>query len=271
MLADAFAAEFYKFLRNHSTLFWGFCAAPLGVLLFNLALDTYLKSRVHLPLTIDTGRQIVTALGLAGSSFLQIFFAAGAAAIFAGEYHWETWRLLTPRNSRSNLLAAKFLVYALACVGSLTALALAAILQSVYGAALGSTLILPGANFLSQAAWVFFISLLELLVLGTVAALVAVASRAMIGALLTAMFFSFAQSIAMAVIHPWDAPLKDFLYLPSMCAYLIRAWATGQEVAPGVLADPAKILPALAILAAWIVMVGGAALARFQYQDLSRE
>src|SRR5581483_12138693 len=119
MLADAFAAELYKLLRNRSTWFWGFCAAPLGVLLFNLALDTYIKEHMHVLPGLDMGRQIVTALGLAGSSFVQIFFAAGAAAIFAGEYRWESWRLLTPRNSRVNLMAAKFLVYMLFCVFSL--------------------------------------------------------------------------------------------------------------------------------------------------------
>ena len=195
----------------------------------------------------------------------------GAAALFAGEYRWETWRLLTPRNSRRNLLAAKFLVYGLGCAASLAALALAGLLQSFYAAMLGSAITAPAAGFASAAALTFLTSLAELLVLGAVAALAAVVSRAMIAALLAAVVFSFAQAIAMALLHPWQAPIKDFVFLPSMCAYLLRAWAAGQEMAPGIGADPAKVLPAAAILAAWIAVAGGVALALFQAQDLPRE
>ena len=136
MLADAVAAEFYKFLRNRSTLLWGFVFVPLATLLFDLALDTYLKLHTRFPPNLNLGQQVVSALALGGSSFLQIFFVTGAAGIFASEYRWETWRLLTPRNSRINLLEAKFIVYAAAAAASLAALGLVAILQTFYAALL---------------------------------------------------------------------------------------------------------------------------------------
>lgn len=272
MLFDAIASEAYKFLHNTSALFWGFFCVPLVVLAFHLCLETYLHLHFALPLPVDPGHEILGALALGGSSFIQIFFVAGAAAIFAGEYRWETWRLVTPRNSRFNLLAAKYAVYGMACAASLAALAIGAGLSSLYAALLRGMPLLPlPVLFAPQALGVFLVTWAELLVLGAFTALVAVATRAITGALLAGIFFSFAQGIGMAVVHPWEAPLKDFALFPDMSAYLLRAWVSGQEMAPGVFADPAKIVPAACFLAAWILVGGGAAAAFFQYQDLPRE
>jgi ABC-2 type transport system permease protein len=281
VLPDAIAAEVYKFLRDRRALFWGFAAVPLGVLLFNLMLETYLALRspgVTLRLSsgaggkIDLGSQILHGLGDGGSSFFQIFYIAGAAALFAGEYRWETWRQLVPRNSRVNLMAAKFAVYAMASGASLAALGVAAALYALYSAVLtGTAPAAFGAAFPLQVAGVFLASWAELLVVGAFTALVAVASRATTGAILAGIFFSFGQGIGMALVHPWEAPLGDFAWLPSMSAYLIRAWASGQEIAPGVFADPAKVLAAILFLLIWMLVLAAAIAALFQAQDLARE
>src|ERR1700712_5670748 len=100
MISDAIAAETYKFWRNRSALFWGFCFVPLAVLLFNLGLQTWLKlhnsgvmqaimvSAGH-RMSVNWGSQILHSLSLSGSSFAQIFYAVGAASLFASEYRWE--------------------------------------------------------------------------------------------------------------------------------------------------------------------------------------
>jgi ABC-2 type transport system permease protein len=280
MLGDAIAAETYKFMRNRSTLFWGFCAVPLGLLLYNLGLDTYLKvhgsglnplSALAMLLRVDLGRQVLRALDLSSSSFIKIFFAVGAAGLFGNEYRWETWRLLTPRNSRANLLIAKAIVYLLACAASLVALALVAVACGFYNAVLngGSLIIEPG--FAITALSIFLINWTELAVLGLFVALVAVASRVTTGALMAGVIFAFAQGIAISIIPMWDAPLRDFGFLPALCAELLRSWVSGAQIAPGVTADPAKVLPAALFLGAWIVLLGAAALVRFQRQDLPRE
>ena len=245
------------------------------MLLFNLMLETYLglhNSGIGRAGEVSLGPQNLHGIGLAGSSFAQIFFVAGAAAIFAGEYRWETWRLLTPRNSRINLLAAKFAVYALACAASLAGLGLGALLQTLYGAMLnGMTIAMPPAAFGGQLLGLFLATWAELLVVGVFTAAIAVAGRAMTGALLAGIFFSFAQGIAMAIVHPWEAPLRYFAMLPAMCAYLLRAWASGQQIALGVFADPALLLPASGFLLLWIAAGGAVAAALFQTQDLPRE
>jgi ABC-2 type transport system permease protein len=252
-------------------------------MLFNLTLETYLAMHMSgvgaaIRLSagfagkIELGPQIIHGLGLSGSFLFQIFYIAGASALFAGEYRWETWRLLVPRNSRLNLLLAKFAIYAMACAASILGLGAVGALDTLYNSLL--TGIAPAglsAGFAVQAMGVFLASWAELLVIGAFTALIALASRAMMAALLAGIFFVVAQNIGMGLAHPWEAPLRYFAYLPSMSAYLLRAWASGQEVAPGVLADPARLLPATLFLLAWIAGLTGLAAALFQRQDLSRE
>jgi len=283
MISDAIAAEAYKFWRNRSAVFWGFCFVPLAVLLFNLGLQTWLKlhhsgamqaiivSAGHRT-SVNLGPQILRSLSLSGSSFAQIFYAVGAASFFASEYRWETWRLITPRNSRFNLWSAKFVVYAAACAASLIVLAIVGILHTLYGAVLtGGSLTTPDLDIWSSAVITFLSSWAELLILGAFVGLVAAVSRAMIGALLAGIVFSFAQTVAMAFVHPWEAPLRDFAILPSMSAYIVRAWAAGQPIAPDVYVNTDKLLPSVLFLAMWIAAIAGAGAMLFQHQDLPRE
>ena len=283
MLADAIAAEIYKLSRHWTALFWGFCAVPLANLLFNLALSTWLAlhtSGVGLSLSISAGLGGKPALGpvilhaftLSGSFFFQIFYLAGAAVLFAGEYRWETWRLLVPRNSRFNLLAAKFAVYGLATAASILALGAAAAIAALYDGLLAG--VMPAglaSNFPLQAVILFLICWAQLLLMGGFVALLAVATRALTGPLLAAIFFSVVQNIGMTLVHPWEAPLRFFAYLPAMSVYVLQAWIQGQEIAPGVHADPAKLLPAALFVLAWITALAAAAAGLFQRQDLPRE
>ena len=71
MMADAIAAESYKFLRQRGGLFWGFCAVPLAMLAFHLGIDTWMHSRVPVPLRMDLGRQVLDGLNGGGSAFFR--------------------------------------------------------------------------------------------------------------------------------------------------------------------------------------------------------
>jgi len=280
MLADAIAAEGYKLLRNRGLLFWGFCFPPLANLLFNLGTETWLYlhgSGAALRLAqaqgshIDLGQQLLQGLSSSTSFFFEIFVIAGAAALFAGEYRWETWRLVVPRNSRTNLLLAKFAVFGIAASAGILAFGIFTTLSAFYGALLNGLSPAGFAISFPRAAGVFLGALAELMLLGALAALVATVSRAQMAALIGGIFFVFAQTIGMGIVHPWEAPLQDFAYLPAMSAYLLRTGAAGQGISPGVFADPGKVLPACLFLLAWIGALAGLAIAVFRRQDLSRE
>jgi ABC-2 type transport system permease protein len=277
MLADAIAAETYKLLRNRSLLFWGFCAGPAGNFLFNLLTETYLFLRgsgAALRLTaranIDLGQQLTQGLSTSTSFFFEIFILAGAAGLFASDYRWETWRLVVPRNSRTNLMLAKFAVFGMAAAIGILAFGIFGALSALYTALLQG--LTPSLTLsLPQAAGVFLGALAELMLLGGLAALIVTVTRTQIAALLAGIAFVIVQTIAMGLVHPWEAPLGDFAYLPVMSAYLIRTWAAGQPIGPGSPVDPGMVFPAVLFLGAWIAVLTGLAMAVFQRQDLSRE
>lgn len=270
MLADAIAAETIKFTRQRGGLFWGFCAVPLAVLVFNLVLDTWMAGR-GLPVGLDLGRQVMQGLELGGNSLFQIFFIAGAVAIFTGEYRFETWRLLTPRNSRANLLAAKFIVYAMLTALSLVAVGAVGALHTLYAAILGAALILPDSDFLFKAPGVFLASWAELLVLGFIAALFATITRAMIGPLIATICFAFAQQVAMLIVGPASAKLHWFAVFPGMSTWYVRAWFQQAEIAPGIFTQTALAALCVLFVAGWIALLAAITLLLFQRQDLTRE
>jgi ABC-2 type transport system permease protein len=271
MLADAAAAETYKFLRQRGGLFWGFCAMPAFTLLYHLVADTYFGARMRLAEGVDLGGQILDGFNGGNSAFFHVFFIAGAVAIFSGEYRYETWRLLTPRNSRINLLLAKFIVYAAASGLSLLALGAVYGVHGVYAGLLNGGLNLPGMDFPLLAAGIFLVNWMELLLLGLVAALVAVVTRAMIGPLIAAICFSFLQPFSLFVFPPWDDRLHLMAAFPGRATYLLRYWLTGEPIGPNLYADTAIALQAGAILLAWILLLAALALVHFQRQDLPRE
>jgi ABC-2 type transport system permease protein len=282
MLADALAAEIARFLRHRSTLFWGFCVVPLGMLAWNIGLDTYVylhggaqvsavSALARMVMGIDTGQQIINVLQRADTAFFKIFFAVGAAGLFGNEYRWETWRLLCPRNSRINLVLAKFAVYALACAVSLAGLALAALAGAIWNAVLNGLPLRFAPGFLLPMLGTFAISWTMLMVQGAFVAMVAVATRATTGALLAGVVFAFAQGVFSSILSPWDCPLRYFVLVPELPAEALRGLITSQDVAPGMALSADRLPLAIAILAGWILLLSGAALLRFQRQDLPRE
>lgn len=272
MLGDAIAAEAFRVRRNGGILFWGFAAVPMGALAFNLMLETWISLHMRLPVALDLGRQIIGGVGMTQSAFFQVFFAAAAASLFAADYRWETWRLITPRNSRANLILARFALYGAATAVSLALMGLAALVQCLYGALIGSTaLVPPQGPFLLPLLGTFLTGWCELMVLGGIVAVIAIAFRAALGALMTAMVFSFSQWLAMAMVHPWMAPLSWYVALPRLSAYVLRAWVTGQDLAPGIPVDGRQAAVATLSLLGWMLLLGGCAVGLFQRQELARE
>src|SRR4051812_2953959 len=139
MLADAIAAERFRLLRDRSALFWGFCFAPIVGFMLSVGGDLFLRNVIKKPMpgaTIGLIDQMLKALSNGASTFGALFLMIGAAAILAGDYRWETWRLLTPRNTRRNLLLAKLIVVGEAVFWSLILTAVLSALAAVIGSAI---------------------------------------------------------------------------------------------------------------------------------------
>lgn len=111
-MLDAISAELLKFRRHRAT--WGLVWIwPIGVvLILSLAIAIQVAKG-------EVGRPDTLASWLDDAAdFWQIplepigryLVCAFVAVVFAGEYGWNTWKLIVPHRSRNTLIAAKYVV-----------------------------------------------------------------------------------------------------------------------------------------------------------------
>jgi len=272
MLADAIAAERFRLSRDRVSLFWGFGFMPLVSMLFSMAGDLFVRIvlRKGAPgeTTVDLANRAMGAVAGASGPVTALFLLIGAAAIFAGDYRWETWRLVTPRNSRMNLLAAKLIVFAEAAAWSLLLTAVTAVLAGLFGGVVNhARLVAPptGSAFLGHFAGVFVITWLEVLLIGGLAAVIGVLTRSTMGAVIAGLVVVFVQSTLASTIQ---AATWKSLAIPAYSGRILKTFvAAPHEVRPE--AGPAGL--ALVLLLVWLVVLAGGAAALFRRQDLTKE
>lgn len=274
MLADAFRAEGLRFMRQRGAIFWGLGFFPAVMLLLSLAAALFVRTHVHqkMPGAASVAESLFRNIHYASAPPDQLFVLLAAAALFAGDYRWETWRLITPRNSRLTLLLGKLGVYALACAAGILLLGLSGVLQAVLGAAIDGSSVAPpdfSAAFFGRLGLAFSTAWLDLMLLGELALLIAVISRSNIAAIMVPFGLFCVQAFAVSQVHGQDriAPaFKLLAALPSLSVDVLR----GSVLGPSGEQATGAGLAALCV-AAWLAGLGGLALWLFQRQDLTRE
>lgn len=288
MLADAFAAERLRFFKARGVLFWSLGFVPLFSIL--LALFQGLVMRGLLAKAVAEGNpaaslarqpvallnQAVEAVSSSNFFIVQLFFLIAGSAILTWDYRWETWRFLTPRNTRPNLLLAKLVMFGVATLIGLVLLALSGIAAGLLSAGLtggGVTWASPGAEPIKPLAGMFAIAFLEMMALGAFAAVVAVATRAGIATLLVPVGIWIAQGFIVGqaskgFADPLNPPLRYIAGFPVMDSDLLKA-----ALSPAQLDVAATINWPAALLALLLWIAGLTALAvwLFKRQDLTRE
>ena len=275
MLADAIAAERFRLLRDRSALFWGFCFAPLVGFLLNVGGDLFLRNVIKKPMpgvTVGLLDQVIKALSGGASTFGALFLMIGAAAVLAGDYRWESWRLLTPRNTRQNLLLAKLVVVGEAVFWSLALTAGLSAAAAVIGAGInGKALVLSAFDRnLFEAVGVLAITWLEAMTLAALAACVGVLSRSTMGVVIACLGVRFVQTVLASTLRVMEQgqPSWKLFALPVYDADLLRAALLDPDML-GAAANSAGV--ALAVLAAWIAALAAGAVFLFRRQDLTKE
>ena len=288
MLADAFAAERLRFFKARGTVFWSLGFVPLvgiiigliqGLLIRGLLAKAAAAGNAAAALTrppISLLNQAVEAVSGSNFFIVQLFFLIAGSAILAGDYRWETWRFLTPRNTRANLLLAKLATFGLVAFIGLALLALGGMIAALISAALtggGVQWAAPDADPIKPLAGMFVIAWLELMALGALAAVIAVATRAGLAALLVPVGVWIVQGFVVSqVSRGFENQLSPPLH------YLAGFPVLESDVLKGALSPPGMgvMMPvnwpmALAFLLIWIVALTALAVWLFQRQDLTRE
>src|SRR5262245_15391269 len=118
ILADAIRAEVFKLTRNRSALFWAFGLTPAATLVLGIDAESaarLMSARLALAMPVISAAD---GFGAAGNPLVMLLFIVGAGILFAGEYRWQTWRIILPRSERASLILAKFAVFAMATAAS---------------------------------------------------------------------------------------------------------------------------------------------------------
>ena len=289
MLADAIRAEGYRLSKNRTAVLWSVLFVPLIALVLsviaNLVLDANAAKLTTSPDgpaelkamvaggVLDMGPALVEVAGkLAGPPIL-LFMLIGAATVYAGDYRWETWRLISARNGRTNLLLGK-----VAVVGGLAAAAMAAMFVSGVGDNLIKawvfhrplTLTMDGPT-VGRIGLIVGLGWLTILQFTMVALLAATVTRSLLAALFIPAVLGVVQAVSpnlfmgMGIMpDSWTAVLAN----PGGAFNLIQSMIDSSPVdAP----TGAQMVKAWTSIVLWTLLPLLGAIAWFKRQDLSKE
>ena len=291
MLVDAIRAEGFRLTKNKTALFWSLVFVPIIAIviggLTNFVLkgsetkllgDTKMPPEMREALlnrgTLDMGGALVEAAASLANPLVLLFVLIGAATVYAGDYRWETWRLISARNSRINLLLAKLAVVAGLALAAMGFMLVADMIENLIKAAVFErtlTFTLTGegaAHFIGY----FALSLLRIVQFTMMGMLAAVMTRSLLAALFVPLVFGVAQFFTtnplmqMGVMpDAWLAILVN----PGSATDAIQAAIGGGERAAGL--PDGILLKAWFSVALWTLAPLAGALAWFRRQDLSKE
>lgn len=278
MIADAFRAELAKALRHRGNLFWGFIFAPLVAVLVGIAITlwtrTHFSAGPPMPAT-NLAHAAFQSLGAPQNPFLGLFWIIGAAAIFAGEYRWATFRYMLVRNTRLGVLGAKGAVFLTLVAGSLLLVMLGDQLNAIVDAVVGHVGARPmaadGGKVAAGLLLAFGVGLLRLAGIGALVALASVLSRSMIGAIISILVLLVVEVIVAQRVGMFG-PAWLAVSLPGLSYERLMAdigLMMGEGVRPPPMAGGG--LGAVVCLLAWAGVPAAAAAVLFKRQDLSRE
>ncbi|MGZ9113828.1 MAG: hypothetical protein ACXW3K_04325 [Brevundimonas sp.] len=290
MLVDAIRAEGFRLSKNKTALFWSLMFVPIVSLVIGAITNFVLKGSETKILgdekmpaelkealgrgTLDMADALVTSAANLANPLVLLFVLIGAATIYAGDYRWETWRLISARNSRSNLLLAK-----LATVAGLALLAMALMLV----ASMAENLIKAGVferrltfSTTGEMAGQFLgftgLSWLRILQFTMMGMLAAVVTRSLLAALFIPLVVGVAQFFTPQMLMPMGVMPDAWLAVlvnPGAATDVVKALIAGGDAAAAL--PDGLALKAWVSLALWTLGPLAAALAWFPRQDLSKE
>ncbi len=273
MILDAVRAEIFKLLKNRWSTFWAFGFMPVFALITGLIEQTWMHSQPALDLFRYAAPATEGLLGLSSieSSVFQLFSIIGAALLFAGEYRWETWRAILPRNSRLNIMIAKFITFIIAVALSIVACGIARFIVGLYDAALTGTAEWPAdaGGYLFALILGFTATFMQVMVTAAFVLLVSVLTRSMMAAIIAPFMILVAVEIG-SLRYRFDPFDLTGALFPNLAGRSLREMGS---LAAG---DPDTTVLHLAgagslAMVGWFILFAGAALYLFRRQDLSRE
>jgi len=285
MLADAVRSESWRLLKNRTVLSWSLIFVPL-VWLAVLIGGAFIDARVdrmaeQLPqqlasarAALDLGGVLISAAGQLANPALLAFLLIGAATVFSGDYRWETWRLITARNSRPNLIMGKVGAIKLMTLAGLGLFLLAALVGAIIkGVVLGTDLVFRfGGDEARAFGLLFLLAYVRVVQFLLLSLLAAVLTRSQLAALFVPLAVGAAQGLLVGAtpLLGWSTiDWQTLLVFPGAAYEALKSVILGGV--PTAVLQEGVVWRAVVSLALWCLTPFGLALWWFSRQDLSKE
>lgn len=283
LLVDSIASEAYRLARNRMTVFWSVLFVPLLFAIGSIGYHIITKSKMdemsgQLDVSTVLGKgplNLADALnmgaGFGANGAILVFTLIGAATLYAGDYRWETFRLISARNSRVNLILGKVSVFKVLALAAMLAFLIASFVYTIAEAMVfGRQLIFDlDAGDLGRFALTWLASWVRIIQYAMLALLTATFTRSLLAALFVPFVVGFAQSIlggpGLMLLNWSPQDWQAQLLLPGLAFDTVKGAIAGATLPDGLL------LKALTSLTLWTLAPLVVAIAWFNRQDLSKE
>lgn len=284
MLTDAIRSEAYRFSKNRSAVLWSTMFVPVLLLVLSGAAQYFMKARTaelkdaNLPPELlemgplDLGQAMLGQAADLANPILLLFILIGAATIFAGDYRWETWRLVSARNIRPNLILGKLAVVKLLCLVALLILLIFGFFGELLKGAIferAYTFSFTGedAGKFSLLFLTAYVRVVQVTLIGLLAATV---TRSLLATLFIPLALSIGQFFLMQAMPLMSWGPSDWYaqaLMPGLATDTLLSAIKGDPI-PG---NAQTLWLAASSLTAWCLIPLIGAIAWFQRQDLSKE
>jgi ABC-2 type transport system permease protein len=283
-MLDALSAERLKLSRHKATWFLVWLYPILFLLLFSVSVVVALThaGAPAKPMTVAAWLQQTAMIWkLPSQTIGRYLIAAYVAVVFAGEYGWNTWKLIVPHRSRVSLIAAKFVTIFLLF---LVALALTAAISLLFTWLEGSIRGHPipagvtAAAILEAQGRAALSGLAPFLFTLASISLAAVLTRSMVAALVIGVVLATIEQLFVKLgplLSVYAPSLVWTLYhaLPGYHLDNLESWITNGSAQPAPFPDGRVVAlgwtTSLAVAAAWIVALAAGTFAAFKRQDIN--
>ena len=290
MLVDAIRAEGFRLSKNRTALFWSLAFVPIlsvaigAVTSFVLkGSETRILADEKMPQelkaalgrgTLDMADALVTAASSLANPLVLLFVLIGAATLYAGDYRWETWRLISARNSRVNLLLAKLAVVAVLALAAMGFMLLGSVIENLIKAAVFERTLSFAVTGEAAGRFIGFLGLswLRIIQFAMIGMLAAVVTRSLLAALFVPLALGIAQFFSPQMLLPMGVTPDAWLSMlvnPGASIDAIQTVIAGGERAAAL--PDGLLVKAWISVGVWTLIPLAGALAWFRKQDLSKE
>jgi ABC-type transport system involved in multi-copper enzyme maturation permease subunit len=294
MMLNQLRAEWIKVNKNKTLT--GFLVWIIPVGQFAFAITTILaflvSERAALPMAMTSSHQWdLDMLGIWSgltkfpfNVFGRLFPLAFMSVVFAGEYEWDTWKNVIPRGRRGQLILSKYIILiglvmlSFTLAGLITATGHALdhkLLGLTYGPEFNWENFL---DFLTLYSQQFLLGLLSLLILAGFAALAAILTRSILGALLAGLGFAVIEPMSLALLIFLRAVTGNqdlvnlYLITPTFHLDNAHSWFFNNQPATTAFTTfSTEIWPWLSVIVLlyWAALLTTLAVMLFQRQDIT--